>query len=111
MKALFQNGPSTHGTSRFLIKGIMSTVRVWPDDFRDGDDNITGFHERSQTGGRISHIFTPFSEPIPFMLELKVETVANWSATVPHNIKAIRKAKRILLLKRELRIFLSEPAC
>jgi hypothetical protein len=29
----------------------MSTVRVWPDDFRDRDHYITGFQERSQTGG------------------------------------------------------------
>jgi hypothetical protein len=34
-----------------MIKGIMSTVPVWPDDFRDGDYYITGFQERSQTGG------------------------------------------------------------
>jgi hypothetical protein len=54
MKALSQNGLSIHGSSRLLIKGLMSTVRVWPDDFRDGDYNITGFQERSQTGGRAS---------------------------------------------------------
>ena len=54
MKALSQNGLSTHGFSMLLVKGIMSTVRVWPDDFRDGDYNITGFQERSQTGGRAS---------------------------------------------------------
>jgi hypothetical protein len=30
----------------------MSTMRVWPDDFRDSDYHITGFQERIQTGGR-----------------------------------------------------------
>ncbi len=38
-------------SSRLLIKGNMSTVRIWPDDFRDGDYYITGFQERSQAGG------------------------------------------------------------
>jgi hypothetical protein len=36
-KALSQNGLSIHGSSRFLIKGIMSTVRVCSGDFRDVD--------------------------------------------------------------------------
>ena len=51
MKALSQNGLSIHGSSRLPIKGIMSTVHVWSDDFRDGDYYRTGFQERSQRGG------------------------------------------------------------
>jgi hypothetical protein len=56
MKALSQNGLSIPGSSRLLIKGIISTVRVWPDDFRNGDYDISGFQERSQTGGLQSFI-------------------------------------------------------
>ena len=33
MKALSQNGLSIHGSSRLLIKGVMSTVLVWSGDF------------------------------------------------------------------------------
>ena len=51
MKALSQNGLYIHGSSGLLIKRISSTVRVWHDDFRDGDYYITGFQERSQTAG------------------------------------------------------------
>jgi hypothetical protein len=46
MKALSQNWLSVHASSMLLIKGNMSTMRVWPDDFRDSDYHITGFQER-----------------------------------------------------------------
>lgn len=37
----------------------MLTVRVWPDDFRNGDHYITGFQERSQTGGVVIPVEIP----------------------------------------------------
>jgi hypothetical protein len=49
IKAFSQDRLSIHVVCMFLIEGIMSSVRVWSDDFRDGHQYITGFQERSQT--------------------------------------------------------------
>jgi len=59
MKALSQNGLSIHESSRLLVKGNVLTVRVCPDDFRNGDHYITGFQERTQTGGVMISVKIP----------------------------------------------------
>ena len=72
MKALSQNGLSIHGSSGLLIKRISSTVRVWHDDFRDGDYYITGFQERSQTAG--------FSQILAIIIKCYVLYCDFWTA-------------------------------